>query len=251
MSPEEKSKKDAAEQAKAKQPKGKKPAEARPEKAAAKKEAAPSTEAKKPQAKKEEAAPARIPPPPPRLKERFFKSVVPTMMTEFSYKNPMQVPRLQKIVLNVGLGEAKENAKAIENMQRDLSTIAGQRPVVTKAKMAISAFKIRKGMPIGLMVTLRGNRMYEFLDRLVNASLPRIRDFSGVKTTSFDGRGNYSMGIKEHVIFPEIDYTSVDKIRSLQVTMTISGANDHASRRLLELLGMPFAREKANARKTA
>jgi len=168
--------------------------------------------------------------------------VVPAMMKEFSYKSVMEVPRLKKVVLNIGLGEAKENAKALEFATNNLTTIAGQKPVVTKAKKAISAFKIRQNMPIGVAVTLRGERMGYFLDRLINVALPRIRDFRGVPRSSFDGRGNYSMGLREQIIFPEVEFNQVDRIRGFQITITTTAKNDGEAARLLELLGMPFAK---------
>lgn len=176
-----------------------------------------------------------------RLKERYKKEIVPKLIEEFGY-NVMEVPRLEKIVLNIGVGEAVKNPKAIEFAQRDLMAISGQYPVITKAKKSISAFKLRKGMPIGVMVTLRGKRMYDFLDKLINAVLPRIRDFQGVPTHSFDGRGNYSLGIKEQLVFPEIEYDKIDKVRGLEITIVTTAKTDKEARRLLELLGMPFQR---------
>ncbi|MGQ9572661.1 MAG: 50S ribosomal protein L5 [Dehalococcoidia bacterium] len=178
----------------------------------------------------------------PRLKERYRQEVVPTLMKEFGYKNVMQVPRLAKIVVNVGLGEATQNPKALDSAANDVATITGQKPVITRAKKSIAAFKVRAGMPIGVTVTVRGDRMYELLDRMVNAALPRIRDFQGVSPYSFDGRGNYSLGIKEQLIFPEIDYDKIDRIRGLQVTISTTARSDEEGKRLLELLGMPFAR---------
>jgi large subunit ribosomal protein L5 len=163
-------------------------------------------------------------------------------MQEFNYSNVMQVPKLEKIVLNIGLGEAISNAKALESAVADLSLITGQKPVVTRAKKSIAAFKLRAGMPIGAMVTLRGPRMYEFLDRLVSITLPRIRDFRGVSPNSFDGRGNYTLGLKEQLAFPEIDYDRIDKTRGLEVSFVTTARNDEEGRRLLALLGMPFAR---------
>ena len=181
---------------------------------------------------------------PPRLKERYKSEIVPELMREFSYRNPMQVPRVEKVTLNIGLGEAKENARAVETATADLATISGQKPVVTKAKKAIANFKIRQNMPIGAAVTLRGDRMYEFLDRMLNSALPRIRDFRGVPTKAFDGRGNYSLGLREQLIFPEIDYDKVDRIRGLQVNIVTTARNDEEGRRLLEMMGMPFAKER-------
>jgi large subunit ribosomal protein L5 len=178
----------------------------------------------------------------PRLKQRYREQVVPALMREFGYRNVMQVPRLEKVCLNIGLGEAVQNAKAVEAASQDLALISGQRPVVARARKSIANFKLRRGMPIGLLVTLRGDRMWEFLDRLMNAALPRIRDFQGVPPDSFDGRGNYSLGIREQVIFPEIDYDKIDRVRGLQVNIITSARSDEEGKRLLELLGMPFAR---------
>lgn len=177
----------------------------------------------------------------PRLKETYRNEIVPAMMQEMGYKNPMQVPRLHKVVLNIGLGEAIQNPKALEAATSDLATISGQRPIITRGKKSIASFKLRAGMAIGVMVTLRGDRMYEFLDRLLNATLPRVRDFQGVPRKAFDGRGNYTMGIKEQIIFPEIDYDKVDKIRGLQVSIITTADSDEESRKLLELMGMPFS----------
>ena len=180
----------------------------------------------------------------PRLLKQYREDVLPAMMKEFGYTVPLQVPRLEKVVLNVGLGEALTNANAIESVTQMIATISGQRPVVTKARNSIAGFKIREGMRIGTMVTLRAQRMYEFVERLVNAALPRIRDFRGVSRSSFDGRGNYSMGIREQVIFPEIDYNRIDRIRGLQVTFVTTAKSDAEGRRLLELFGMPFERDE-------
>ena len=197
-----------------------------------------------------EAAPAAEPEPEvpakrlPRLLERYRTSVKGALHQEFGYSNVMQIPRLEKVVLNVGLGETKTNPRAMESVTRDLSLITGQKPVVTRAKRSISGFKLREGDPIGVAVTLRGNRMYEFMDRLVNASLPRIRDFRGVSRRAFDGRGNYSLGIREQVIFPEIDYGQIDRIRSLQVSIVTTAGTDREAMRLLDLMGMPFTREQ-------
>jgi len=177
-----------------------------------------------------------------RLKQIYNQEIVPALMQERGYKNPMQVPRLEKIVLNIGLGEAISNPKAMEAAMKDLTTISGQRPVITKAKKSIAAFKLRAGMSIGMMVTLRGRRMYDFLDRLVNAVLPRIRDFQGIPANAFDGRGNYTMGIKEQLVFPEIDYDKIDKIRGLQVSVVTTANTDEEARRFLELMGMPFSK---------
>ena len=178
-----------------------------------------------------------------RLKEKYQKEVVPQLMKEFGYKNIMEVPRLEKVVLNIGVGEGAHNPKALEAAQRDLMAISGQKPVVTRARRSIAAFRIRKGMPIGVMVTLRGRRMYDFLDKLFNAVLPRIRDFRGLSRTSWDGRGNYSLGIREQIIFPEIDYDKIDKVRGLEATIVTTAGSDREALRLLELLGMPFQRE--------
>jgi large subunit ribosomal protein L5 len=178
----------------------------------------------------------------PRLKQRYREEVAPALVKEFGYENVMQAPRLEKIVVNVGLGEAIQNAKALDSAAEDVSAITGQRPVITRAKKSIAAFKLRKGMSIGLTVTVRGDRMYELLDRMVNAALPRIRDFQGVSPYSFDGRGNYSLGIKEQLIFPEVDYDKIERIRGLQVTVVTTARSDEEGKRLLELLGMPFAR---------
>ena len=178
----------------------------------------------------------------PRIVTTYREQVTPTMMQEFKYKNVMQVPRINKIVLNIGLGEAKDNARSLEGALRDLTTISGQKPVITRARKAIAGFKIREGMPVGVAVTLRGERMNFFLERLLNTALPRIRDFRGVPKSSFDGRGNFSMGIREQVIFPEIDYNQIDKIRGFQVTIATSAKTDAEAARLLELLGMPFTR---------
>jgi large subunit ribosomal protein L5 len=180
----------------------------------------------------------------PRLKERYRAEVVPALMKEFAYQNVMQVPRLQKIVVNIGLGEALQNPKALDSASEDVAAITGQKPVITRAKQSIANFKLRAGMPIGVTVTLRGDRMWELLDRMVNAALPRIRDFQGVSPYSFDGRGNYSLGIKEQVIFPELEYDKIDRIRGLQFTMVTSAKSDEEGKRLLELMGMPFARRE-------
>ncbi len=178
----------------------------------------------------------------PRLLQKIRDEIGPEMMKEFGYSSVMQIPRLDKVVVNIGLGEALQNARAIENVTADLSRITGQRPVTTKAKKSIAGFKIREGMPIGAMVTIRGRRMYEFVDRLLNASLPRTRDFQGLSRNSFDGRGNYSIGIREHTIFPEIDYNSIDRIRGMQIVIVTSAENDQEGMRFLELAGMPFIR---------
>ena len=178
----------------------------------------------------------------PRLKTRYLDEIRPTLVNELKYSNVMQAPRLEKIVVNIGIGEASQNSKALDAATGDLQAITGQKPIVKKAKKSIAQFRLREGMSVGLMVTLRGNRMYEFLDRLVNAALPRLRDFQGVPTRSFDGRGNYSMGLREQLVFPEIDYDKIDKLRGLEITMVTSARTDQEARRLLELMGVPFAR---------
>lgn len=177
-----------------------------------------------------------------RLEERYLTEVVPQLKAKLGYGNVMQLPRLSKIVISIGLGEAIQEAKALEAAQKDLAAISGQRPVTTRAKRSISAFKLRAGMPIGMMVTLRGRRMYDFFDKLVSVVLPRFRDFRGVSRDSFDGRGNYSLGIKEQIVFPEIEYDKVDKIRGLEVTIVTTAKNDDEARTFLELMGMPFRR---------
>ena len=184
----------------------------------------------------------------PRLLLRLRDEIAPALMQEFSYSSNMRVPSLSKVVVNIGLGEALQNARAMETATRDVTAITGQRPVTTRAKKSIAGFKIREGMPIGLSVTLRGRRMYEFVDRLISSALPRIRDFQGVPRESFDGRGNYSLGIREQVIFPEIDYNSIDRIRGLQVVICTTARTDHEGLRLLERMGMPFARIRDAAR---
>jgi len=176
----------------------------------------------------------------PRLKERFRKEVAPTLMKEFELKNPNGVPHLHKIVVNMGVGEATQNAKVLDPAVNELGQITGQKPVVTRAKKSIAAFKVRAGQSIGAMVTLRGDRMYEFFDRLVNVVLPRVRDFRGVSTKSFDGRGNYTLGLHDQLIFPEIDYAKVDKMKGMNVTIVTTARNDDQARALLRHLGMPF-----------
>ncbi len=178
-----------------------------------------------------------------RLKERYKKEVIPNLMKLYQYKNTMQVPHLDKLVLSIGLGEAIQNAKALEAAESDLAAISGQHPVTTRAKKSIASFKLRTGMPVGLKVTLRGERMYDFFDKLVNAVLPRIREFQGVPRNSFDGRGNYSLGFKEQIVFPEIDYDKIDKVRGLEVSITTTARTDEEGRHLLELLGMPFVKD--------
>jgi len=178
----------------------------------------------------------------PRLQERYKAEIAETLMTDFPYDNVMQVPKLVKVVINIGLGESIQNAKAIDAAVNDLALISGQKPVVTRAKKSITAFKLRAGMPIGAMVTLRGQRMYEFVDRLTSAAMPRIRDFRGVSPNAFDGRGNYTLGVREQLIFPEIDYDKIDKTRGLEISFVTTARNDEEGRRLLQLLGMPFAK---------
>jgi large subunit ribosomal protein L5 len=175
-----------------------------------------------------------------RLKERYEKEVVPALQKEFGYDNLMQVPGMHKLVINIGMGEAIANAKAMDNAVRDVTDITGQHPVVTKARRSIASFKLRQGMAIGVMVTLRGQRMWDFLDKLVNVALPRLRDFQGVSPDSFDGRGNYTLGLKEQLVFPEVDYDKIDKVRGMEVTIVTTARNDEEGRRLLQLLGMPF-----------
>ena len=184
----------------------------------------------------------------PRLLGRFRAEITPQLMKEFEYSSVMQVPRLTKIMMNIGIGqEASQNSQAIENATGDIALISGQRPIVTRAKKSIAGFKLREGTPVGVAVTLRDKRMYDFFDRLVSSSLPRIRDFRGVSPESFDGRGNYSLGIREQIIFPEIDYNSIDRIRGLQVVITTTARTDREGFRLLELMGMPFARSESEA----
>ncbi len=175
-----------------------------------------------------------------RLREIYKNDVVPALMKEFQYTNPMQVPALHKIVINMGVGEATQNAKSLDGAVKDLTAISGQKPVVTKARRSLAQFKLRTGMSIGCMVTLRGDRMYDFLDRLVNLALPRLRDFRGVSSTSFDGRGNYTLGLREQIVFPEIEYDKVDKVRGMEISIVTTARNEEEGRRLLQLLGMPF-----------
>ena len=176
-----------------------------------------------------------------RLKTKYQNDVVPTMMKEFGYKNPMQVPRLEKITLNVGVGEATQNAKAVDSAVAEITAITGQKPVVTKAKKAIANFKLREGVPIGCMVTMRRERMYEFLDRLIHVALPRVRDFKGVSNRAFDGRGNYSLGLREQIIFPEIHADRVEKTRGMTITITTTAKTDQEGLALLRLMGVPFS----------
>jgi len=175
-----------------------------------------------------------------RLRERYKKEVVPALMKRFGWTNPMAVPRLQKVVVNIGMGEASANIKLLDVATAELGQITGQKPIISRAKKSIANFKIRKGMPIGCCVTLRGERMFEFMDRLCNVVLPRVRDFRGLPPTAFDGRGNYTLGLKDQLVFPEIDYTRVDKIKGMNITMTTTARNDEQGRELLKLLGVPF-----------
>ena len=178
----------------------------------------------------------------PRMKELYRQEVVPALMKEFGYRNVMEAPRLEKVVVNIGMGEALQNPKALDSAASDIAAITGQKPVITRAKRSIANFKIRQGNPIGLMVTVRGDRMWELMDRMVNSALPRIRDFHGVSNKGFDGRGSYSLGIREQLIFPEIEYDKIDRIRGLQITLVTTARNDEEGKRLLQLLGMPFSR---------
>jgi large subunit ribosomal protein L5 len=175
-----------------------------------------------------------------QLKEKYEKEVTPKLQEQFGFKNPYQIPRLEKIVLNMGLGEAIQNMKILDTAVEELKAIAGQKPIITRAKKSIAAFKLREGMPIGCMVTLRRERMWDFLNKLVNIALPRVRDFRGISGKAFDGNGNYSLGIKEHIIFPEIDYDKIDKIKGLNVSIVTSANSDEEGKALLKLLGMPF-----------
>jgi large subunit ribosomal protein L5 len=209
-----------------------------PAKAASAKAKGPAPQAK--EAKKQAAAAPAEKAPTPRLKERYQKDVIPALMKQFSYRNPMQVPKLVKVVLNMGMGEAITNAKALDHAVDELQRITGQHAVITKAKKSIATFKLREGMPIGATVTLRRERMYEFLDRFISAALPRIRDFKGIPSKSFDGRGNYSLGIKEQVIFPEIEIDKVDAIHGMDITIVTTATTDEEGRALLGHLGMPF-----------
>ena len=178
----------------------------------------------------------------PNLKAKYQAEVAPALMQKFGYKSTMQIPRLEKIVVNVGCSEARENAKVLDAVVSDLTTITGQKAVITKAKKSVANFKLREGMPIGAKVTLRGNKMWEFLDRLFNVALPRVRDFQGINPNSFDGRGNYALGIKEQLIFPEIEYDKIDKIRGLDVVICTTAKTDEEAKELLSLIGAPFAR---------
>ena len=180
-----------------------------------------------------------------RMKERYKQEVLPALMKEYNYRNPMEVPRVTKIVVNVGVGEALDNAKALDNAVRDISVISGQRPVITRARKSIASFKLREGRAIGVKVTLSSQRMYDFLDRLFNVALPRQRDFRGISPDSFDGRGNYTLGLPEQLMFPEIDYDSIDKLRGMEISIVTTAKTDEEGRRLLELLGMPLRRQPA------
>jgi large subunit ribosomal protein L5 len=193
------------------------------------------------------AAPEKHEGPPPanvkggsRLRQKFDKEIAPALMTELELKNPMAVPRVNKVVINMGVGEATQNAKLLDPAVNELGQITGQKPVITKAKKSIAQFKVREGMPIGTMVTLRGDRMYEFLDRLLNVALPRVRDFRGVSTKSFDGRGNYTLGLRDQLVFPEIDYSKVDKMKGMNITIVTTARTDDHARALLKHMGMPF-----------
>lgn len=176
-----------------------------------------------------------------RLKDKYVKEAVPALQTKFKYSSTMQLPKLEKVVLNMGVGEVKDNPKAMDAAVSDMTLITGQKPIVTKAKKSVAAFKLRQGMNIGCKVTLRGERMYEFLDKLFNVALPRVRDFRGVSNNSFDGRGNYSLGVKEQLIFPEIEYDKIDKIRGMDIVFVTTAKSDEEARELLKLLGMPFS----------
>lgn len=178
----------------------------------------------------------------PRFKDIYVNDVAPALMKKFGYKSVMQIPKFDKIVINVGCGEARDNAKVIDAIKRDLATITGQQPVVCNAKKSVANFKLREGMPIGVKVTLRGDRMYEFIDRLFSIALPRVRDFRGINPNSFDGRGNYSMGVKEQLIFPEIEYDKIDKVRGMDITFITTAKTDEEAKELLTLMGAPFAK---------
>lgn len=180
----------------------------------------------------------------PRLKTQYLKQIIPTLVKEFNLPSPLSAPKLEKIVVNVGITEAQNQNQALKNMSDQLTQITGQKPKITKARQSISSFKLRQGDPIGLMVTLRGRRMYQFFDKLVSLVLPRVKDFQGVKRTGFDGRGNYNLGLQEQIVFPEINYDTIDKVRGLQITIVTTAHTNQLAFRLLELLGMPFAKEK-------
>ncbi|MBC7257898.1 MAG: 50S ribosomal protein L5 [Chloroflexi bacterium] len=180
----------------------------------------------------------------PRLKDKYQQEILPALQQEFGYRNVMEVPRIVKVVVNVGLGEALQNAKALDAASNDIMLITGQKPIVRKARKSIATFKLREGNPIGIKVTLRGNRMYDFLDRLMNIALPRLRDFRGVSPDAFDGRGNYTLGLQEQLIWPEINYDTIDKVRGMEVTIVTTAKTDEEARRLLQLLGMPFRKRQ-------
>lgn len=180
----------------------------------------------------------------PRLKDKYLQEVLPAMQQEFGYQNVMEVPRIVKVVVNVGLGEALQNAKALDAASNDIMLITGQKPIVRKARKSIATFKLREGNPIGIKVTLRGNRMYDFLDRLMSVALPRVRDFRGVSPDAFDGRGNYTLGLAEQLIWPEINYDTIDKVRGMEITIVTTAKTDEEARRLLQLLGMPFRKRQ-------
>lgn len=203
------------------------------------------------------AAPAQakqpaLPPPPARLRERYMKTIVPTLMRDLGYKNTMQVPKLEKIIINVGIGRevtsSENSGKIVEATVKDITAIAGQKPMIKMSKKAIASFKLRKGQPVGVMVTLRGARMYEFFDKLINVTLPRIRDFQGSPVSSFDGRGAYQLGMREQTLFPEIEYTAIDRVRGLQINIVTTADSKESTKKLLESLGMPFVKEGAPAR---
>ncbi len=178
----------------------------------------------------------------PRFKDTYVNEVAPALMKKFGYKSVMQIPKFDKVVINVGCGEAKDNSKVVDSIKTDLATITGQQPVICNAKKSVANFKLREGMPIGVKVTLRGNRMYEFIDRLFSIALPRVRDFRGINPNSFDGRGNYSMGVKEQLIFPEIEYDKIDKVRGMDITFITTAKTDEEAKELLTLMGAPFAK---------
>ncbi len=183
----------------------------------------------------------------PRMKQLFVKEAIPAMQREFGYRNVMEVPRLVKVVVNIGLGEALQNAKALDAAGSQLAAITGQKPIITRAKKSIATFRLREGNPIGAKVTLRGNRMYDFLDRLFNVALPRVRDFRGVSPDSFDGRGNYTLGLREQLVWPELDYDSIDQVRGMEISIVTTAQSDDEARHLLQLLGMPFGRTSVAA----
>ncbi len=178
-----------------------------------------------------------------RLKDFYQKDVAPALMKKFSYKSPMQIPKLEKIIVNVGCSDAKENSKVLDSVVNDIRLITGQQPVITKARKSVANFKLREGMPIGVKVTLRGEKMYEFLDRLFNFALPRVRDFRGINRNAFDGRGNYNLGLKEQIIFPEIEYDKIDKVRGMDITFVTTAKTDEEARELLSLMGAPFTKQ--------